>query len=122
MTPKHQRLLRRALHRLLRDTRPDRLQLKQELAQRIASHTESGQVAVIESGRDCDGVRYWGDVTLVPATLIHFNHHWAQRAKWADGPFHLEIARPSEAAHTQSGSRDLTLEAFEDGHPHCLFD
>lgn len=111
-----------SLRRLLRSTSPDHLQLNQELAQRIACRAEGGQIAVIESGRDCDGVRYWGDVTLLPATLAHFNHHWTRRAKWADGPFHLEIARPSEAARTQSGSRDLTLEAFEDGHPHCLFD
>ena len=114
--------LRRALRRLLRSTYPDHLQLKQELAQRIASHTESGQVSVIESGRDCDGVRYWGDVTLIPATLTHFEALRTRRAKWADGPFHLEVARPSEALRTERGSRDLTLEAFEDGHPHCLFD
>lgn len=114
--------LRRSLRRLFRSTRPDHLQLQQELAQTISNAAEGGQIAVVESGRDCDGVRYWGDVTLLPATLVHFNQHWEKRAKWADGPFHLDIARPSEALRTHRGSRDLALEAFEDGHPHCLFD
>lgn len=114
--------LRRSLRRLFRSTRPDYLQLQQELARNISRAAEGGQIAVIESGRDCDGVRYWGDVTLIPATLTHFEDHWRKRAKWADGPFHLDIARPSEALQLRPGCRDLTLEAFEDGHPHCLFD
>lgn len=114
--------LRRSLRRMFRSARPDPLQLKLPLALKISKAAEGGQIAVIESGMDCDGVRYWGDVTLIPATLTHFENHWRKRAKWSDGPFDLEIARPSEALQLRSGSRDLALEAFEDGHPHCLFD
>lgn len=93
-------------------------QRRQALAQRIKECAQFGRVAVIESGRDCDGTQYSGYRHLIPATLHAYDALRDHLAKWADGAFHLEIARPSE--HVEYTARDLALEAFENGHPHSL--
>lgn len=91
------------------------------LHHRIAECSESGKVALIESGRDCDGVMYWGRVHLVDATLAAVLDKEALIARWADGPFQLRIERPTVAEEIEYHSRDLGAEAFEDGHAHCLY-
>lgn len=95
---------------------------RQALNERLRVCTENGQIAVIESGRDCDGVRYWGHVHYLPATIQAYSEHEHYVDRWADGPFSLTIERPSAAKHVRRGSRDLTLEAFEDGHSHVIYD
>jgi hypothetical protein len=95
-----------------------RRQSRQRLAQQIAENAESGQIAAIESGMDCDGSRYYGHRHLIPATLQAWDALSYRLAASCDGWFRLEIARPSE--QVEYSSRDLALEAFEDGHPHHL--
>lgn len=92
------------------------------LLTRIETCAEDGKVALVESGRDCDGVRYTGRVRLIEATPRAYWAEYEQVADWADGPFSFAIVRPSEATGIEYQSRDLTLEAFEDGHAHCLHD
>ena len=93
-------------------------QRRQGIAQQIAEHAEAGQIAVIESGRDCDGVCYSGYRHIIPASVQALDALANRLAKSADGFISLTIARPSE--DIEYTSRDLTLEAFENGHPHCL--
>lgn len=95
-------------------------QRRAELLRLIAESAERGKIAVVESGRDCDGVEYGGHVTLIRATARAYDRHIAAVGKWADGPFYLDIMKPSAARQVGRYSRDLALEAFEDGHPHCL--
>ena len=87
----------------------------------IARRTLQPTIAVVWSGRDCDGVRYSGQVYMVEATreavIEHINHEY----EWADGPCSWRLMRPSEARSIQYTSRDLTLEAFEDGHAHVIY-
>lgn len=97
----------------------DRLAAKASTKARLEACAEQGMVAVIESGRDCDGVQYWGRRHLIPATVMHYYRLWNHTEQWADGPFWFDFERPS--AEVEYGSRDLTLEAFEDGHPHVLY-
>lgn len=88
------------------------------LATLIAKHSHDGKMRVAESGRDCDGVQYAGHVRVIDATLQAYYRLMAERERWADGPFHLEIV-PWDLP-IEYRSRDLTLEAFEDGHAHCI--
>lgn len=85
-----------------------------------AARLPDGTMNVSESGRDCDGVQYSGYVHRnVPATLKGFYALWETVAEGADGPFRLyPINRNCDLPSYTS--RDLTLEAFEDGHAHSL--
>ena len=91
-----------------------------ELAARIAMCAEGGQVLVIESGRDCDGVEYDGRCHTIDATRAAFDDLDARLGDWADGPYSLSVARPSQAASVRYESRDLVAEAHENGHPHVI--
>lgn len=90
------------------------------LEMQIESLDEHGEVCVVESGRDCDGVEYSGRVTTIQATLTDFEDLRERIAEYADGPFHLEIVRPSEAESIEYVTRDTVMEAYENGHPHSI--
>ena len=94
----------------------------QEIEKAIAELAEHGRVAVVESGRDCDGVRYSGRVRVIRARLKDLLELEDGIAEWADGPFTLRLERPSIARRLEYTSRDLGLEAFENGHAHLIID
>ena len=81
---------------------------------------DGGKVAVVWSGRDCDGVAYSGDVRLVNATLADVRRHIERYYEWADGPCNYTLMSPSTAALIHPQERDLTAEAHEEGRPHCI--
>lgn len=81
---------------------------------------EGGKVAVVWSGRDCDGVAYSGDVRLVNATLADVRRHIERYYEWADGPCNYTLMSPSTAALIHPQERDLTAEAHEEGRPQCI--
>lgn len=87
---------------------------------RINELAEHGEVVVVESGRDCDCVEYSGRCHTIQATIDAYEALEDSIHEWADGPFHLDIMRPSEAESIRYSSRDLVLEAYEDGHPHSI--
>lgn len=91
------------------------------IERRIIECAEGGKVAVVESGRDCDCVEYSGHVRIIDATVEAFTWLDSQIGDWADGPYHLAIIKPSEAAGIRRESRDLVLEAMEDGHRHAIY-
>jgi hypothetical protein len=88
----------------------------------IRDKAESGKIAMIWSGRDCDGVRYSGSVYIVDATAYAVDAEEAHTLNWADGPCRFYLERPSIACGVEYESRDLALEAFEEGHPHLIID
>lgn len=79
-----------------------------------------GMIGIVESGRDCDCVEYTHPRSAIPANVMAFLKLESDTAKWADGPFCLGIVTPEEAENTEDESRDLALEAYEDGHPHSI--
>lgn len=112
------------LNLLLRDSLEEQhaaTQRRLNMHRRIAECEEGGVVALIESGMDCDGARYSGRVRIVPATWQAVVHEEDRIQSWADGPCHVYIERPSIAEEIEYHSRDLALEAFEDGHPYSLY-
>jgi len=89
---------------------------------RIAECADNdGFMNVEESGMDCDGVRYQGQLHSIPATRDAYRKLEDEIGEWADGPFYLNPVTPEEAKSIVYDSRDLALEAFEDGHPHILY-
>jgi hypothetical protein len=88
----------------------------------IKTMAQRGKVAVVWSGRDCDCVRYSGEVRLVKATWKAIVDHIDQTYKWADGPCGYHFTTPSKAKKIERESRDLALEAFENGHPYYIYD
>jgi hypothetical protein len=99
----------------------DKLAERQRRAARIASLAEGGRVCVVSSGMDCDGSAWSGRVYDLPASVFEVERFLERQYEWADGPMRLELASPSECEEIEYESRDLALEAFEDGHPHCLY-
>ena len=108
----------------------------------IAAGQASGDgVAVVWGGMDCDGVRYSGDTKIItitgPDRYVRFDqetgneidfkslrqavdHHIEHTLYWADGPCNYRLISVADATLIEYHSRDLGLEAFEDGHSHCL--
>lgn len=80
-----------------------------------------GWVAMVSGGRDCDGVVMNGHVSHVRADITSMLEAVEQLHADAEGPVWYRWAKPSEAAGVEPTSRDLVMEAFEDGHSHCLY-
>ena len=73
-----------------------------------------------ESGRDCDGVtsscvhKYKNALQAYEAIESAYN--------WADGPVYFtKITKAQYDTFEPVPSRDLVLEAFENGHPHIIY-
>ena len=110
------------MHGHLSDLRGERTD---ELKRRLALHrmvrkyaSPHGKLLVTESGRDCDGVQYAGTPHIIDATVKAFDELHDHRAEWADGPFTLTPVPWGTVLVYRS--RDLGLEAYEDGHAHCI--
>jgi hypothetical protein len=80
-----------------------------------------GWVAVVWSGRDCDNVAYSGQVRYVRADITSVMEEIDREYSNAEGPTNYIITKPSEAAGITYSSRDLALEAFEDGRSHVIY-
>lgn len=79
-----------------------------------------GKMWVSESGMDCDGVQYSGSMHECDANLRAYEALVYDINGWADGPFSTYPITEAERAEVTYQSRDLAMEAFEDGHPHSL--
>ena len=79
---------------------------------------DEGYVGVVESGRDCDCVSYLHGTRRKFAGAFEFQKFENDACYWADGIHHVTLCRVSEIP--ESRSRDLALEAYEDGHAHSV--
>lgn len=91
------------------------------LHRQIAECSENGKIALVRGGRDCDGVQYSGYVSLVDADWRKVLERIDHDLDWADGPMSHSIEKPSVAAGIEYQSQDLVAEAYENGHPHCIY-
>lgn len=101
--------------------RIDPLEERRRFVERVYSQTEDGMVALVESGMDCDCVRYEGKVDTYPAVPTLINREIDRRYQSADGPMNVSIAKPSEVKNVHYRSTDLAMRAFEDGHPSTVY-
>lgn len=60
----------------------ERRQALLNLTAYIAACAENGKVAVVESGRDCDGVQYSGHVRIIDATMAAYRELESGIADW----------------------------------------
>ena len=109
-----------ANRRWYKERHADYLGEKQSFINKMKDCTEDGMVAIVSSGMDCDGVKYSGQVHYVKAIPVLVQHDFDEAKKWADGPIYRLIIKPSEARLIEYTSRDLGMEAFENGHPYYL--
>ena len=77
-----------------------------------------GGVGVIVDSTDCDHCRStYGRVMDASEFPEWLDRLYAN----AEGPTHYRLVSPQYALLHRSSSRDLVLEAFEDGHSHVVF-
>lgn len=79
---------------------------------------DEGYVGVVESGRDCDCVSYCGGTRRKFAGAFEFEKYRQDAQYWADGVHHVTLCPVDEIPEYRS--RDLALEAYEDGHAHSV--
>lgn len=95
-----------------------RLEERAELKAELDACTVDGKVCVVESGRDCDCVEFVHSSLYRFPGVFAFEKHRQDAQYWADGPLYVGLCRPDERPGNYS--RDLALEAFEDGHAHVV--
>jgi hypothetical protein len=88
---------------------------------KINSLAENGKILVIVGGRDCDGSEYYGQTYLVDANYTAVSHFEEWQADGADGVIGFDYDAPSNEGEYSYSSRDLALEAFENGHNHVIY-
>jgi hypothetical protein len=99
----------------------DYLVKKVGLVDKIASLAEDGKVAVVYNERDCDMVQSNGNVKILPASAVAFIRWLDKKLEWAEGPVNWELYNPSETVGIEQTTRDLAMEAYENGHPHVVY-
>jgi hypothetical protein len=82
--------------------------------------SENGEVGVAWDETDCDMCRATG-VNVMPAIPVLVYRWIDKKYEHAEGPFHWNLVTPTQAKGIEPSSRDLALEAFEDGHPHVVY-
>lgn len=83
--------------------------------------TVNGKVVSRSKGMDCD-CSAWDRATLTDRPQLFAEHRSIESAyEWADGPLSIWYERPSEGFENFNNSRDLALEAYEEGHPHVVY-
>ena len=94
---------------------------REMLRRKLAEHAVDGQVWVYRRSMDCDcAVSEY--VTRWPADLDGYVAAFEAVQDWAEGPETVAIISAVEAAEFgPRRSRDLALEAHENGHPHVVY-
>ena len=111
-------------HRILRRTGHyindyhDELEHRVKIKALIDKYTEDGEICLVESGMDCDCVSYCHSSIRRGYSVMQFILEQRHMYEWADGPCNLALCPPSE--RPDNYSRDLAMEAYENGHPHYI--
>lgn len=81
-----------------------------------------GKIGVVVSGMDCDCSAYSRQYTVAMPNSVQAIKRWFyDHCDALDGPETQRFVRPDQVDKTQNWSRDLALEAFEEGHPHVVY-
>ena len=95
------------------------LQERADLLVELAECTdENGVTGIVEGGRDCDCVQFCWPSKERNLTLVKYVRDRDNCYSWADGPSYYSLCHPEDLP--ESYSRDLALEAYEDGHSHSV--
>ena len=81
-----------------------------------------GRVGVIISGMDCDCSMYHREsIRNAFSSVAEFRKWLDDEYEYAEGPHNVQLTHPDNIDKSRNASRDLALEAFEDGHPHVVY-
>ena len=92
----------------------ERAVLRSVLDERI----EDDCICEVTAGMDCDCCQYVYARIVRSPTVMKLMHDADDAYRWADGPMSIGYCKPSE--RPSNCSRDLALEAFENGHAHAV--
>jgi len=81
----------------------------------------NGVIGVCESSMDCDCVKGGSARRRPRLTLIEEWKRNEDYYHYLEGPGSMWYCDPREIKRDESWSRDLIMEAFEDGHPHVVY-
>lgn len=97
----------------------DPLAAKLPVKEQIEAAAQDGKVQIVVDQMDCDCVR-WTSSSEVDANLMAVMRHYDRIFNDAEGPVYgVSIVKPE--VKVEYRSRDLALEAFEEGHPHVVY-
>lgn len=69
--------------------------------------------------RDCDMYESYGRDTF--PSLWHFHRAYMNACKWAEGPVSWQIISKEEYEELETGHRDRTMEAYENGRGNSIY-
>tara|TARA_R100001509_G_C4858325_1_gene212484 strand:+ start:407 stop:877 length:471 start_codon:yes stop_codon:yes gene_type:complete len=101
--------------------RKDKLTAKESIINHIKSKTENGKVAVVWSGVDADCVSWGNRVDVVSSSYVQIEKMLNDTYEGSEGSIDFYYEKPSIAQKLNETSRDLAMEAFENGHPHVVY-
>lgn len=119
MKPSTRRALKRVM-KSLNSGRSDWLAERAAEREHYVSCIEEGFVGVVRTGMDCDCSAYHREGVYPALPYRLWLRQEDRHASWLDGPERTHVVRPSDIDPHNNCSRDLALEAFEDGHPHYI--
>ncbi len=91
-----------------------------KLYERVAPYVVDGKVALNVSQMDCDCSKWTQSDVIDAVPLLAVEREVWRIYENAEGPiFGLWFSKPEDAAEYES--RDLALEAFENGHAHIVY-
>ena len=83
---------------------------------------DDGKIGVITTSIDCDCTRgYYERVVEMPNCVAAIKRHANDFYDNLEGPGSMRFVHWSSIDRSRSNTRDLALEAFEDGHPHVVY-
>ena len=109
------------VHKLKTRDKNDLLEIKNREILKIKKYAENGRVLIVYGGRDCDGSQSDGYTELLDAGYYSTQKFIDNLYEGADGPIWYEYAKPSDAENITVETRDLALEAYENGHNHIIY-
>jgi len=83
----------------------------------MARWAEGGRIGMVIESRDSDCV-YSVRAKVLNARWPTVQAYMQRTEDGADGPVHFRLCRPSSLREFEPVTRDLVLEAMEEGHPH----
>lgn len=99
----------------------DRINERVRIAENIAGYADKdGKIWIQDGGRDCDMCESTSAPYPIPGGAFSYQHRLHMLYEWAEGPVWMWPVKPDQIEEAEYGSRDLALEAFEDGHPHVV--
>ena len=87
---------------------------------RIQSVTRDGKVGVHVRSTDCDHCTATS-LDIIPASVIRAERFERDVYKWSEGATYISYVDPKEEETFEANFRDGIAEAYEDGHPHVVY-